>query len=72
MREQLIEVTPVAGGWCVEAPGSLEPILFYSGACAEGAARRYALCIAALGGDVLVRIHDRQNLIVGDLHYFAM
>jgi hypothetical protein len=72
MSEQLIEVMPVEGGWCVEVLGRLEPILFFSGARAETAARRYALCLAELGRDALVRIHDRQHVIVGDLRYFAM
>ena len=69
--EQLIEVTPIPGGWCVEMCGRLEPILFLSGARAETAARRMAQCVAELGRDARIHVHDRQDLVIGDLHYFG-
>lgn len=69
--EQLIEVRPIGGGWCVAAEGRLEPTLFLSGGRAEDAARRIACGLAEAGCDARVLIRDTQNAPVGAHRYFA-
>lgn len=69
--EQLIEVAHVNGAWFLRAGGYIEPTLFLSGGRAENAARRLARCLAAMGCDTRVHIHDKQNVLVGDHRYFA-
>jgi len=69
--EQLIEVSHLNGAWRLWARDCLEPVLYLSGSQAEQAARRLACGFARAGCDAFVHIHDRQNLLVGDHHYFA-
>jgi hypothetical protein len=69
--EQLIEVSHVNGAWCLKAQGYLEPTLYLSGGPAEKAARRLARCLAELGCDARVHVHDKQNMLVGDHCYYA-
>jgi hypothetical protein len=69
--EQVIEVSHMNGGWRLCAPGFLEPTLYLSERDAEQAARRLACGFAITGCDVLVHIHDLQDLLVADHHYFG-
>jgi len=69
--QQLIEVSPLDGGWRLWARGCLEPTLYLSGGQAERAARRLACGFANAGCDVVVQVLDCQQLLVGDHHYFA-
>lgn len=49
----------------------LEPLMFPSGATAERAARRLAACLASLGDDVRVEIHDNRDTLVAHIRVFA-
>jgi hypothetical protein len=63
-----ILVEPVGGGWCVSS--SLEEtLMFLSGGLAELQARRLARCLASLGQDTVVEIHDRTDRVVGAVLY---
>jgi hypothetical protein len=68
--DQLIEVSHLNGAWTLSARGCLEPTLYVSGGQAEQAARRLACAFANVGYDAFVHIHDGQDLLVGDHHYF--
>jgi hypothetical protein len=69
--EQLVEVVHVNGAWCLKVHGFIEPTLYLSGGRAEHAARQLGRCLAALGCEARVHIHDKQNVLVGDHCYFA-
>lgn len=58
------------GSWRVCGP-DLEPLMFASGATAERAARRLAACLAHLGDDVRLEIHDRRDGLVAHIRVFA-
>lgn len=69
--DQVIVVGPVDGGWSVQCSMIGQPLFFLSGAKAEESARKLAACIAELGQDVRVMIHDRDHGLVGTRSYFA-
>jgi hypothetical protein len=70
-QDQLISVVPVEGGWSVQCALTGQSLLFLSGARAEENARSLATCIARLGYDTRVVVHDRRNVMIGSLRYFA-
>jgi hypothetical protein len=45
--------------------------MFLSGARAEEKARSLATCLAALGSDVLLSVHDRLGGLVATRRYFG-
>ena len=47
----IVSVIPVSGGWAVTTRSLAGPMVFFSGAKAEAAARRLAETIARRGGD---------------------
>jgi len=67
---KVIWVSPLAGGWTVRC-AELEPLVFRSGRRAEEQAKALARCIAELGRDAQVRIHDRAMNLVGAQDYPA-
>lgn len=69
--QRVILVSPLADGWAVRCAG-IEPLVFLSGGRAEAYARRLALCLAKLGREVQVRIHDRARNLVGAQLYPAL
>ena len=71
MDRQLIAVRPVQGGWSVEWPGLGQELVFLSGAVAEQKARAMAQCVAGIGMDAEVRVHDRRETLIGTACYFA-
>ena len=66
----LVAVRHEQGSWMVCGP-DLEPLMFAFGATAERAARRLAGCLASLGDDVRVEIHDNRNMLVAHIRVFA-
>jgi hypothetical protein len=70
-EDQLISVVPVEGGWSVQCALTGQSLLFLSGARAEENARRLAACVARLGYDARVAVHDRRNALVATLRFFA-
>lgn len=71
MIDALVKVRPVGAAWVVEGAEGLQPLLFLSGAKAEAQAHALAKCIAGVGGDARVAIHDRAEQLVGTVRYFA-
>lgn len=69
-RDRLIVVRPVAGGWRLECDAT-EALMFLSGARAEEKAKRLAACLAELGSDVLLSVHDRLGGLVATRRYFG-
>ncbi|MBA4792756.1 MAG: hypothetical protein H2041_03725 [Phenylobacterium sp.] len=69
--DNVVAVRPVDGGWSVISCLSDQPLMFVSGAAAEAKARSLAQVIARAGGDALVVIHDRRDVMVGTFRYFA-
>jgi len=64
-----ISVSPVAGGWAVGCSGSLQPMLFLSGARAERQARDLARRLCAGGDHAQVRVHDRRDDLISATRY---
>jgi hypothetical protein len=71
LRDHVIKVTPVEGGWSVESALTSHPLLFFSGARAEAQARSLAEVVAKTGHDAQVVVHDRRNMLVGTVRFFA-
>ena len=71
VQDNVISVTPVSGGWAVTSSLSDQPLMFLSGAQAETKARSLARVIAGAGGDAQVIVHDRRNVMIGAVRYFA-
>ncbi|HEY8572774.1 hypothetical protein [Phenylobacterium sp.] len=69
-KDRQITVRPVAGGWCVECEMTGE-LMFLSGARAEEKARSLAACLAELGSDVRLSVHDRQGGLIATRRYFG-
>lgn len=70
MKDIQVSVRPAQGGWLVFS-GAAEPLVFFSGAHAEARAHRLGRSIARCGSDVVVRVHDRSDQIVGTTRYFG-
>jgi len=68
--DHVILVSPLPGGWSVDCPITDGVLLFSSGARAEQAARKLGACLAGLGHDIQVAVHDRDGVLVGTAHYF--
>ncbi len=66
-----ISVAPVGGGWCVSCDECGVDLMFLSGGRAESQARTLARCLAGLGQDALVEVHDRRNALAGVTRYVA-
>ena len=71
MDDIMFHVRPAGHGWLVEAAAGVQPLLFHSGAKAEAQAHALAKCVAGVGHDARVLIHDRAEQIVGSTRYFA-
>jgi hypothetical protein len=71
MLDARVDVRPVAGGWLLDCPASHEPLMFLSGGKAESKAHQMARCLAALGAEVEVVVHDRAGQVVGTTRYLA-
>jgi hypothetical protein len=69
-QDRQITVRPVAGGWCVDCELT-QGLMFLSGARAEEKARSLAACLAGLGSDVLLSVHDRLGGLVATRRYFG-
>jgi hypothetical protein len=68
---EVIRVDPVSGGWSVHCSATGNALMFSSGARAEQAARLLGACLARMGHDVRVSVHDRREILVGTAHYYA-
>ena len=71
MDDIMFHVRPAGEGWLVEAARGVQPLVFHSGAKAEAQAHALARCVAGVGHDARVLIHDRRQQIVGSTRYFA-
>jgi hypothetical protein len=71
MTDHVISVLPVLGGWSVQAPITAQPLMFLSGRRAEEKAKSLGECLAKLGHDARVMIHDRRSTLVGTIRYAA-
>ena len=60
-----VSVIPVSGGWAVSAREIAAPMVFFSGAKAEAAARCLAETIARRGETAEVRIFLRDGSMAG-------
>jgi hypothetical protein len=69
-KDRQITVRPVAGGWCVESE-ILGELMFLSGARAEEKARSLAACLAELGSDVRLTVHDLRGQLVATRIYWG-
>jgi hypothetical protein len=65
-------VSPVPGGWSVDCPATDNVLVFASGGRAEQAARNLGSCLAGLGHDIRVAVHDRHGVLIGTAHYFPV
>jgi hypothetical protein len=61
----IVSVIPVSGGWAVTTRSLAGPMVFFSGAKAEAAARRLAETIARRGETVEIRIYLRDGSLAG-------
>lgn len=71
MDDVLFHVRPASQGWQVDCTGRVESLLFFSGAKAEAQAHALARCIASVGHDSRVLVHDRAQQVIGSTRYFA-
>lgn len=69
-NDRKITVRPVGGGWCVASSDTAE-LMFQSGARAEEKARALAACLAELGSDVHLEVHDLSDQLVATRRYFG-
>ena len=69
--DQRISVTPVEGGWQVECALTGQPMMFLSDARAQEMAQALARCVASLGQDARVFVHDRSKALLATTRYFA-
>jgi len=60
-----VSVIPVSGGWAVNALAIAAPMVFFSGAKAEAAARRLAETLAHRGETAEIRIFLRDGSLAG-------
>lgn len=65
-----IVVEPISPGWRVRST-SEEDLHFLHGSHAEAQARRLGLSHAAVGHDATVEIHDRNDAVVGSIHFYC-
>ncbi len=72
MREVVLKVQPVAGGWRLDCDLPLEPTYFRCGAHAVEVARALALHLRGAGHDVRLQIRDRTDHIVEVRRYAAI
>jgi len=68
----MILVSPLPGGWSVDCSVTDNVLVFASGARAEQAARGLGVCLAGLGHDTRVAVHDRDGVLIGTAHYFPV
>jgi hypothetical protein len=62
---QNVSVIPLSGGWAVSNKALAAPMVFFSGAKAEAAARRLGETIARRGETAEIRIYLRDGTIAG-------
>jgi hypothetical protein len=60
-ERETIRVHPVEGGWLVSCRAVGEPTAFLSAERAEASAAALAMCLAGLGRDARVLIHDHAD-----------
>lgn len=58
-------VAPVAGGWMIEGPPSLQPLVVRSGGRAEAKAEALARAVTATGAHTSVVVLDRRGAPIG-------
>lgn len=58
-------ILPIAGGWMVEGPPDLAPLVVRSGGRAEAKAEALAKAMTAAGTDVRVAVFDQAKQPVG-------
>jgi hypothetical protein len=71
MKPAEFRVVPVAGGWMVEGPSGLAPLVVGSGGRAEAKAEALAKAMTATGVDVRVVVLDQANQPVGSKWFWA-
>jgi hypothetical protein len=71
MNDAIISVIPVDGGWSVLCSVVGQPLMFLSGSRAEQEARSLGKCLATLGHDAQVQVHDRRKTLIGTVRYFS-
>jgi hypothetical protein len=71
LSEHVIRVWPAGEGWQVECPLTGGPLTFESGDAAQSKARALAMCVAGLGLDVQVLVHDATEALRSTARYFA-
>ena len=64
-------VRPVAGGWIVEGPPDLAPLVVRSGGRAEAKAEALARAMTAAGVDVRLVVYDQANQPVGSKWFWG-
>lgn len=71
MKAVEFRVLPVDGGWMVEGPDGLAPIVVRSGGRAEAKAEALAKAMTATGVDVRVTVFDQTRQPVGTKWFWA-
>jgi hypothetical protein len=71
MRAVDFRVAPVAGGWIVEGPSGLAPLVARSGGRAEATAEALAKAMTAAGVDARVVVFDQADQPVGSKWFWA-
>jgi len=65
-------VSPIEGGWMVEGPPALAPLVFRSGGRAEAKAEALARAMTVTGVDARVVLFDRTGQPVGTKRFWAL
>jgi len=65
-------VSPIEGGWMVEGPPALAPLVFRSGGRAEAKAETLAKAMTATGADARVVLFDRTGQPIGTKRFWAL
>lgn len=71
MKAVEFRVLPVDGGWMVEGPDGLAPLVVRSGGRAEAKAEALAKAMTATGVDVRVAVFDQARQPVGTKWFWA-
>jgi len=65
-------VCPIDGGWMVEGPPALAPLVLHSGGRAEAKAEALAKAMTATGVDARVVVFDRAGQPIGTKRFWAL
>lgn len=71
MADHIIRVRPAGDGWQVECPLTGDPLTYVSHDTAQSKARLLAMCVAGMGLDVQVLVHDASEALWATARYFA-